>query len=308
MAVSLAEYTDAALWHAWFLKSFGEPKTLEDQLQHIALFGREESPDWATPWSAEIQRLLAISTPFSFQPWSGCDHTISAVTASQAAFYLMGLLHREVFADSALPDWNQAIAELTQQNRDYITANLPRLQERVSSLFNCLNASEWLRLAATVDVERIALAGEKLEAKQTPKGDKGKAAAKRRNKADEGEHETTAEGDKRTTLIHSATDEPPEKYRKDGQKDGHPIGPVTATKTAMGFALYQKQVGHSATQYRNNCDTKLESGTIWARESVASPGKIEFFFPSHTLKNNVEKWLREYKPRNSTQPNATRRK
>jgi len=68
-------------------------------------------------------------------------------------------------------------------------------------------------------------------------------------------------------LIHPAIAEPPAEYRVGQIQKGEPLGPVTGTRTSLGFVFHPKD-NHNDKTYRRHLTRQLESKTVWAKRSV----------------------------------------
>ena len=80
-----------------------------------------------------------------------------------------------------------------------------------------------------------------------------------------------------TTVIHAATEEPPAEYRTGKHEKGDPLGPITGTRTALGFVFHKRNRLNEKT-YRSHFDRKLKSLSVWARKR--DDGEIEAFIRS----------------------------
>jgi hypothetical protein len=95
-------------------------------------------------------------------------------------------------------------------------------------------------------------------------------------------------------MVHSSMDEPPAKYRRDQEVGGTPCGPVTGSKTALGFSLHTDN-SRSDRGYRDHFKTQLERGTIWAR-SCKSGREIEMFLVSRKEQKRCDRRLTTRRP------------
>lgn len=131
------------------------------------------------------------------------------------------------------------------------------------------------------------------------------------SEADTRSETLAAEQAKQTVVIHSMTDEPPAEYREGRHERGIPLGPLTGTKTAIGFAAHSND-GISVRNYRKHFDGRVLSGKLWVRESSSSPGEFEAFVRSTGLANpdsdNLQRFrkrLSEFQMRNSEDVNGS---
>lgn len=76
--------------------------------------------------------------------------------------------------------------------------------------------------------------------------------------------------------IHASADEPPESYRRCKKQDESPLGAITGSKGAIGFALHRND-NLTDQGYRDHFWNSLGSGVIWVRKSLHNPGKFEAF-------------------------------
>ncbi|WP_397570398.1 hypothetical protein [Schlesneria sp. T3-172] len=109
---------------------------------------------WLQPWSDEIVKLNGLQhTPVVVKPWAdNPELEIIQTTANACGAALLHVCWNIVFPDKPrdFPNWPNGILE-------YINDNFESLSKRVDNLTCLANYSEWTRLSANIDVERITL-------------------------------------------------------------------------------------------------------------------------------------------------------
>ena len=103
-------------------------------------------------------------------------------------------------------------------------------------------------------------------------------------------------------LIHAAGTEPPAKYRRDQIPDGDPIGPVSGTREALGFALHTKD-GLSVQAYKQHFRSRARNQIVWARQGAGR--QIEMFVTSYPVLHRCEERLVVHGQLKPPKPNET---
>jgi hypothetical protein len=89
-------------------------------------------------------------------------------------------------------------------------------------------------------------------------------------------------------IRHAASESPCADFRRYGKSDETPIGPITGTITALGYALHSEG-GLTEKAYQNHFWTLVVKKKVWAQHSPSSSGKTDMFLrASSTTKSDKD--------------------
>jgi hypothetical protein len=109
--------------------------------------------------------------------------------------------------------------------------------------------------------------------------------------------------------LHQRDDEPPKEFRREGKDDGEPIGPITGSMEALGFARRRGSRGKASKEAnRKQIRRDVAAGNIWLRKTCEGLNKKHFDMFVKTLpeRNRCEDEMAIFLQHNQTQPDTTK--
>lgn len=137
-----------------FLRTFGQPEQLKDDLHDVANFGSDATL-WIEPWADKIVAVRNYSQPFRMQPWKAqSEIELVGRCANLCGAWLMGVCWTTIFKEQppfstihGAENFNQAVEQFINQHRSKLT-------KRVRSLSDKVHYPAWQTLAETMEIER----------------------------------------------------------------------------------------------------------------------------------------------------------
>lgn len=127
-------------------------------LTRIVIFGEQVSVELRALFDAIIQSD-AHNGPVCFHPWSNAPElSLTATTANELCAMLVRAIYLTIMPDKPLllglpGDVEKSIGTI----REYIAGNRSDIQTRMEQVCRNLNPSEWSRIIAQAEVERVRL-------------------------------------------------------------------------------------------------------------------------------------------------------